>query len=522
MKRLQKYLLNGAILSCASILIRGVSVSFNVYLTSRIGAEGMGLITLIGSVYGLFITLATSGINLAVTRLISAGYTEDNWGKAEKNSYTSSGKTVRNAISYALIFSLTASVILYVSAENIGSKILGDIRCIPSLKLLSFTLTPIAVSSALNGYFNGVRRVYKNVLTQLCEQFVKIGLCALFLIYISPKSVESVCYAIIGAGALSEGLSLILSAILYLTDRKYHKNKATVSKFCDTSERMPKSNDFASVFSLAFPVAVSSYIRAALSTVEHIAIPWGLRKSGIGASASLSSYGILHGMVFPLIFFPSAVLGSFSSLLVPELTSSQSKGSESGIRRIVSSVISVSLLFSLGVSGILIAFSYEIGITLYGSCEAGEYIKILSPLIPLMYLDGTVDSMLKGLGEQIYSMRVNIADSLISVLLIVTLLPAYGIRGYVAVIFITELFNASFSILRLLKVTGISTPVVKWIIKPLLAVLLSTAAARFVLCNSLLNSTLSKSTLTVEIAFSSLLYIIVIFALDRIKLKRKM
>ena len=70
MNRAQKYLINGAVLSVSAMIIRAISVSFNVYLTSKIGAEGMGLITLIMSVYGFFITLATSGINLAVTNLL--------------------------------------------------------------------------------------------------------------------------------------------------------------------------------------------------------------------------------------------------------------------------------------------------------------------------------------------------------------------------------------------------------------------------------------------------------------------
>ena len=85
MNRTQKYIVNGAFLSVSAIIIRAISVSFNAYLTSRIGAEGMGLITLTGSVYGLFITIATSGINLAVTRLISASCARfDSGGEAIK------------------------------------------------------------------------------------------------------------------------------------------------------------------------------------------------------------------------------------------------------------------------------------------------------------------------------------------------------------------------------------------------------------------------------------------------------
>ncbi|MBR7100992.1 MAG: oligosaccharide flippase family protein [Clostridia bacterium] len=509
------------ILSCASIILRGLSVSFNIYLTAKIGAEGMGLITLIGSIYGLFITFATSGINLAVTRLVSSCYSEDAIGKADKKTYTSLGITVKSGFIYALIFSLTASAVLYVSAPNIGAKILGDRRTVASLKLLSVTLTPIAITSAINGYFNGVRRVYKSVTVQICEQLVKMGLCAVFLALILPKSVESACYIIILSGALSELLSLILSVVLYLTDRQNHVKKEDTSlKIRDIYDSDKKKDGFSTVFSLAFPVAVSAYVRAALSTVEHIAIPWGLRKSGIGASSSLASYGILHGMVFPLLFFPSAVLSSFSSLLIPELTSSQSKGNNKSINRIVSSVISLSLLFSIGVSGVLISFSYEIGSFLYGSAEAGEYIRILSPLIPLMYLDGTVDSMLKGLGEQLYSMRVNIADSLLSVILIVTLLPTYGIRGYVAVIFITELFNASLSIIRLLNVTNIDTPLAKWILKPLFSVLFATVVTRFIFNNSILPFSAGRTLLITEIVLSSIIYIGTAFLFGKIKLKR--
>jgi len=488
-----------------------MSVSFNVYLTSRIGAEGMGLITLIFSVYGLFITLATSGVGLAVTRLVSASFNEDKSGKADENSCVSLGRNVKNGIIYALIFSVLASVVLYVSAENIGVRILGDKRTVPSLKLLSLTLVPIAVTSALNGYFNGVRRIYKSVAVQLCEQLVKMGLCAMLLIYIFPKSVERACLLIVVSGAVSELASLILSVIFYLTDRRIHSRAplCTVKNIRATDGE----SGFSQVFFLAFPVGVSGYVRAALSTVEHIAIPWGLKKSGIGAAASLASYGILHGMVFPLLLFPSAVLSAFSSLLIPELSSSKAQGQDCSIGRTVSSVMALSLLFSLGVSGILISFSYEIGNFLYGSAEAGEYIRILAPLIPLMYLDGAVDSMLKGLGEQMYSMRVNIIDSALSVFLIVTLLPAYGIRGYVSIIFITELLNASLSIIRLLNITSVDIKCIKWILKPLVCVISATAVTRIIFDTDLLfllfNMELtSKATVIWEIATATLTYAI--------------
>ena len=69
MKKTEKFLINGLILSLTSLLIRFVGVSFNVYVTNKIGSAGMGLITLVNSVYGFAVTFATSGINLSATRM---------------------------------------------------------------------------------------------------------------------------------------------------------------------------------------------------------------------------------------------------------------------------------------------------------------------------------------------------------------------------------------------------------------------------------------------------------------------
>ncbi len=104
---------------------------------------------------------------------------------------------MKNALFYCLIFSATASVVLFISAGNIGKYLLGDIRTVPSLKLMSFSLIPISISSALNGYFCAVRRVYKNVIVQFCEQGAKIGVVSFLLLTIAPAGIEYACIAVV-------------------------------------------------------------------------------------------------------------------------------------------------------------------------------------------------------------------------------------------------------------------------------------------------------------------------------------
>ena len=499
--KLQKYFFNGLLLSLSGILINAVSVGFNTYVTSVLGAEGMGLITLTSGIYGFAITFATSGINLAVVRRVSAIIPYDNKiTSLDKNRSMAISKVMKNATFYCLFFSFIATIILFLFAPLIGKLALGDSRTIPSLKVMALSLVPISISSALNGYFCAVRRVYKNVVSKFLEQSVKICAVSLLLMYIAPWGLEYACVSLALGTTISEIFSLIVNLLLYFFDRILHKD-ATIIK---SIEAETKNID---VFSIAFPVAVSSYARSGLNTLEHLLIPWGFKKSGASAQVALASYGILHGMVFPLLFFPSSVLGAFSSLLVPELSASLEKKDHTRIKYIASRVFYFTLIFALGVSGILICFSEKIGICFYNSYEAGTFIKLLAPLIPLMYLDGTVDAMLKGLGEQIYSMRINILDSLLSIILILILLPCFGVNGYIGVIFITELFNTTLSIVKLLKITGVRASFFKWLVKPLICICSSTLISSLVFSTGYFSYIQGKVPLVLEISFTILLYV---------------
>ena len=171
-------------------------------------------------------------------------------------------------------------------------------------------------------------------------------------------------------------------------------------------------------------------------------------------------------MAVPLLLFPSAIIASFGGLLVPELTEAMVRGETKRIRHMVGLSLSLSLIFAVGCSAVMFGFSRELGMLFYRSESAGTYIRALAPLVPVMYLDGATDAALKGLGEQLYSMKVNILDALLSVVLVRLLLPTLGIDGYVITIYITELLNAILSIFRLFRVTHLRLDTIRILFKP--------------------------------------------------------
>ena len=73
MDNAQKILKNTLLLTAASFLMQTVGVSFNVWLSARLGESGIGLFQLIMTVYNLAVTLGGGGVRLASTRLAVEG-----------------------------------------------------------------------------------------------------------------------------------------------------------------------------------------------------------------------------------------------------------------------------------------------------------------------------------------------------------------------------------------------------------------------------------------------------------------
>ncbi len=82
----------------------------------------------------------------------------------------------------------------------------------------------------------------------------------------------------------------------------------------------------------------------------------------------------------------------------------------------------------------------------------GEYIKIFAPVVPFMYLDIIVDSILKGLDAQMGVLFINIVDLLVSISFIFFFVPRYGITGFIVSIFTSEILNFILSIKKLKEI----------------------------------------------------------------------
>ncbi len=458
----KSFLMNGMTLAAAALLMRTVSVSFNAYTVSRVGAEGIGLYTLTMSLYGFFLTLATSGVGLALTRLVADALSRGDGDYARA--------MMKRCAVYALVCGSAASLALFSFAPFLSTYVLHDARTLPSLRLLSLGLVPIALSSVFSGYFIAVRRAARNAAIQVAEQWIKIALTVFLLGRMIPYGVTYACVGLVLGGMIGECLSCLILLITCRIDYLRHP----LTRLPRNERKKPGLRP---LLEISVPIAGGAYARSALVTVEHMLIPVALAMAGSDRSGALASYGALHSMAFPIVIYPMALLSSFASLLVPEYTQSLVRDEKKRLRHMTAESLSTTLAFALCVGAALFLFGEELGLCLYSSAEAGRFIRLLAPLVPLMYLDHVTDAMLKGIGLQLYAMVVNIADSILSIVLVMLLLPRFGAVGYVYVIMIAEAFNFLCSYIGMRRKIGAGLTF-SMLLRPLPSVLAATLFMR--------------------------------------------
>lgn len=441
------FLKNAFIMISSSFILRFLGMWFRVYLSGKIGAVGMGTYQLIFSVFTMSVALATSGMFLVTVRLVSECI-----GKSEEEKIRS---TVSKCVCYGLFMSLLAAFILFTSADWAAKFLLCDYRCALPLRLLAAGLPFMSSCACLKGYFVANRNTFHSSFSEIFEQIITIAVPVLALQ--TTQSLEKSLAAIMLGSTLGEAASFSYMLTAYkisVYKRKLEKGK---------SEKLLKK-----ILHICIPGTVSSVARNLLSTIENLLIPHSLKKGGASASLSLEKYGVLHGMAYPALLFPSAILFPFSSLLVPEISRASAEKDEQSVFYLISFSLKFSLWFSIPVSCLFFKYAPELSRSLYNNTQAGDYMRILAPLVPLLYTDHAVDGILKGLDEQMACCKCNVLDGIMRIVLVALLVPKYNIAGYVVVLFISCTLNAFLSLFHLLKVAQFKFPFTQFILLPVL------------------------------------------------------
>lgn len=446
----KKFFLQGALLTLVSLFLRITNMGYRSYLSQAIGSKGMGLYQLIFSVFMLTVTLSTSGISLAVTRMVTAAIAG---GRS---------RTVRSVVAkcfgFCLSISLAIALCLFFLADFAADIFLGDPQAAPCLRILGFGLPFMSLCTCMKGYFLAVDESLNTAVSDTLEQVLTIAATVFFFWHYAPRSIETACLAAMAASTLGEAASFLTSWTAYR--RSLRRNTPP--------EKEKSSGVLRGLSHIALPCTLSSAAKSMLNTGENLLIPRELQRFGLGYSEALSQYGLLQGMAMPMLYFPASFLTSFASLLIPKIAKERELSHKNAVAYISGRAVQAAICFGMFFSAVFLAFGDSWGQAFYHSGSAGAYLRVLAPLVPLTYLDVVVDNLLKGLDEQFNSMKYNFTDSLIRVILVLCLLRFFGMESYVGILFFSTIFNASLSLHRLIKVSELRLSLAKHVFLPAL------------------------------------------------------
>ena len=434
------------ILTLTGLLSRVIGFFYRIYLSRLFGEEGMGIYQLLSPVLALSFSLCAAGIQTAISKYVAASVAKGNC----KDSY----RYLFTGLFLSLLLSVPCMLLLLMFSDFVAVHFLLEARTASMLRIIALSIPAGAVHSCINGYYYGIKKTMLPSSTQLIDRFMRF-FCVLAADFLARRShtVPHINAAVVGL-VVGECAAMLISLLaIYF---RFYREEAGAGKSslpCSNAGAFGISRFHAvkNLLVLAFPLTVSRIVVNLLQSVEAVAIPSRLCRYGYDSVTALSVYGVLTGMALPLLFFPNALTGSMSLLLLPMVSEADAKGNTDAVKNTTLKTIQSCLLLGAACTLFFFLSGPFLGRFLFHSELAGRYIRSLSLLCPFLYLCTTLSGILHGLGKAVSVFFVNVFSLSLRLLFVFFLIPAFGIDCYILSMVLSQLLSAFFYLFLLYR-----------------------------------------------------------------------
>ncbi|MBR5565730.1 MAG: polysaccharide biosynthesis protein [Roseburia sp.] len=416
------------LLTATGVLTRFIGFFYKIFLSREIGAEALGIYQLIFPIAGICFSLTSAGIQTALSRYISKAFGMNQ--SADAKSYLQIGLFI------SVTLSLLIGTLLFTNADFIANICLGEPRCASLLKIISFSYVPCSVHACLNGYFYAKKKTAIPAVSQLIEQFVRVG-----SIYLIDQILAS------------QGKNITISlAVTGLVFGEIAGMLVSLSFSGISFNFIPSFSHGKELLSMAIPLTATRLIINLFSSIENTLIPNRLRIFGYTQTEALSVFGILTGMSLAVILFPSVVTNSVSVILLPAIAEAQATQNEAMIKKSIRRTLSSCLILGFCASFVFFLTGPFIGNILFQNALAGAFIRILSWICPFLYLSSTLNSILHGLGYPTSTLFIGLIGCGVRICFIFFGIPYIGIPAYLYGLILSQIVMSGLAIWKLIQI----------------------------------------------------------------------
>ncbi len=332
----------------------------------------MGVYQVALSVFAVFLTISSSGLPITLSRTISKHRAH----KMRENEY----KATCAAVIITLAVSLSLTLMLFLFRSQF-TKIFSDARCADLFYILIFGLSFTSVYAIIRGSFWGNKRFFAYSLIELIEEIIMICSGVLMLVFIET-------------GVADVNKAAIAVLISYLCSFSI----ATAYFFMKGGKLRSPRGEIKPLLTSSLPVTAMRTSSSLVNSLISVIFPMRLMQAGYSSARAMSSYGVVGGMVMPVLSIPCSLISSIALVLVPELSECYYKQEREKLAELVKKALNTTLLIAGALIPFFIACGEGVGIFLYSNAESGRLIAHSALILLPMSVTMISTSILNSLG----------------------------------------------------------------------------------------------------------------------------
>ena len=337
-----KFLKGTLILTVGTFFIKFLGMIYVIPFYHLVGVQGGALYNYGYNPYTIFLSIATAGVPMAVSKFVSK--------YNALGQYRTSRKMFTSGLTLLTITGILSFLILYFIAPYIAPATdpksgISTQDIVMVIRMTSVALIIVPMQSIIRGFFQGHQSMGPTTMSQLIEQIVRIifllGACYLVINVFHGSIVTAVGWstfaAFVGAAA---GLGIL---IWYWFSRKKHLDELLEKD--TTGIDIPVSTMFKELLSYALPFVFVGMAIPLYTQIDNQTFNYAMRSIGLGQKAN-EVLSVLNMYARQLSNIPVSLATAFSLTLVPAITKFYVAKDHKGFQRQVSQIFQLVLFLT--------------------------------------------------------------------------------------------------------------------------------------------------------------------------------
>ncbi len=395
---------NTAIVTALSVATRGLGFLYRIVLSRFIGAEGLGLYQVAFSLFGLFATIGAGGIPITVSRMLTKA-------KAQK-SPSAEKQTVSAGLLLCLLLSLPTAFLFGFFGHKF-TFLFTDQRTFKVFQIFILGLVFASVYAVLRGSFWGNKEFLTPSILETAEESLMVIIGIILLQNVSSPI----------DGAQKAAWAVTLSCCIVCV-------AALLCFFNKGGALCPPKNTLKPLFNATLPITSVRVGGSLVNSAIAVLLPAMLIKSGLDETQALKLFGVVSGMVIPVLFMPSTLIGSLALVLVPELAEDYYHERFERLRKNILRGLKFSVIIACALIPLLFCVGGDIGRIAFSNATAGKIIENSSLLLLPMSITMISTSILNSLGFEKQTFLFYFLGAAVLLLCVLILPQRFGVYAY--------------------------------------------------------------------------------------------